>query len=479
MADRSARRARSRGAIALVALAVVAVVASATAASTRMQLSAGAAPAQFAYGGSLAVTGTLSDAGVGLGGAAIELQSNTYPYHGFVTIAHAQTGSDGSYSFAALRPGRDTRLRVVLAADQTTASAVLAIAVDAVPSLHAKSLAPGQVRLEAHIRHVALGSSTAAWWYVAPHGSKSFRVAAVTRPNDGTRERTDASTTVTPPSQSFSWRVCLVGRWSEAMGAAAAATRACPHGSFEATPGNGPGWEAEADGRTLATFPSRTDVAAAVRYLDGRAGRSSLAVADTSGRISGVRLRSHFETASVIKVMFLTAFLQRLAADGRGLSAHDERLLEPMIHISDNDAASAVLEAVGEPAVERVAREAGMRDYKPGVGWWAFSQTSASDQVRMALALERLIPPQFYGYARGLMANIEPEQSWGFPPVARPRWQVFFKTGALPSRGLFNEVALLERPGVRFAAAVLTDGDPSQSYGEETIAGVARALLGE
>jgi hypothetical protein len=61
--------------------------------------------------------------------------------------------------------------------------------------------------------------------------------------------------------------------------------------------------------------------------------------------------------------------------------------------------------------------------------------------------------------------------------VARPRWQVFFKTGALPERGLFNEVARLERAGVTFSVAVLTDGDPSMAYGEETIAGVAARLL--
>ncbi len=50
------------------------------------------------------------------------------------------------------------------------------------------------------------------------------------------------------------------------------------------------------------------------------------------------------------------------------------------------------------------------------------------------------------------MAGIEPSQSWGVPPVARPRWQVFFKTGALPSQGLFNEVARLERPGLTFTS---------------------------
>ena len=53
-----------------------------------------------------------------------------------------------------------------------------------------------------------------------------------------------------------------------------------------------------------------------------------------------------------------------------------------MIHESNNDDASAVLGIVGGAAVARVAREAGMRDYAPGVGWWAFTQTSAADQAR-------------------------------------------------------------------------------------------------
>ena len=92
-------------------------------------------------------------------------------------------------------------------------------------------------------------------------------------------------------------------------------------------------------------------------------------------------------------------------------------------------------------------------------------------------ALARLIPRKFYAYARGLLSGIEPSQSWGIPPVARPRWQIFFKTGALPSEGLFNEVARLERPGVSFSVAVLTTGDPSMAYGEQTIAGVGAALL--
>ena len=118
-----------------------------------------------------------------------------------------------------------------------------------------------------------------------------------------------------------------------------------------------------------------------------------------------------------------------------------------------------------------------MSDYAPATGWWAFTQTSAADQARLMLALDRLIPTRFYGYARALLAGIEPSQSWGIPPVARPRWRVFFKTGQLPSEGLYNEVARLERPAVTFTIAVLTTGDPSMGYGQQTIEGLAARLL--
>jgi hypothetical protein len=233
----------------------------------------------------------------------------------------------------------------------------------------------------------------------------------------------------------------------------------------------------EGSGIPVAAYPSAGAISAAVRFLDGRAGRTSLAVLDSHGHLGGARLREHFETASVVKVMMLVAFLQMRDAEHRALGANDNALLYPMIHVSDNNAASAVFAIVGSSAVSRVAREAGMSDYAPGVGWWAYTQTSAGDQARLFLALQRLIPHRFYAYARGLMAGIEPSQSWGVPPVARPRWQVFFKTGALPERGLFNEVARLERGPITFTIAVFTDGDPSMAYGEQTIEGVAAILL--
>ena len=116
----------------------------------------------------------------------------------------------------------------------------------------------------------------------------------------------------------------------------------------------------------------------------------------------------------------------------------------------------------------------------PGVGWWAFTQTSAADQARFFIALPQLIPHQFWPYARGLLAGIEPLQSWGIPQAARPTWSVFFKGGwrGTAEGELVSQIARLEHRGRKIAIAVMTVGDPSMYYGEETIEGVTARLLG-
>jgi hypothetical protein len=124
-----------------------------------------------------------------------------------------------------------------------------------------------------------------------------------------------------------------------------------------------------------------------------------------------------------------------------------------------------------------VAREAGMTDFATSSGWRAFTGTSAADQARFFSMLGQLIPRQFYPYARGLLSGIAPSQSWGVPAVARPRWEVFFKGGWLPKEGVFTQVARLERGSVSLSLSVLTSGEPSMSYGQQTIAGVASELL--
>jgi hypothetical protein len=457
-----------------------------TTAAVLPTLTAEVSPAEVTYGARVTVSGTVAEGAAPVAGASLELQASPYPYRAWEAVVAGVTGPTGSFLLSAVKPQRNERLRVI-ATQSRAASPDLGVTVDPRVALASADLGPGRVRLSVKIAH-APGASppVPAHWYVALRGSETYHLAAVTATNELPGAVTYASAIVNPPAKRFRFRVCVNPSWEATMGPAAAHGR-CPAHGFRlpsakrsaAVPRARAAFEfgGEGHGRPIAPYPGAEAIASARAYLAARAGRTSFAVVDSAGRLSGLNTREHFETASVVKVMFLTAYLQMLQARHRSLGAGDRALLYPMIHESNNNSASAVLGIVGGAAVARVAREAGMRDYAPGVGWWAFSQTSAADQARLLAQLGRLIPSRFYGYARYLMSTIESEQSWGVPPVARPAWQVFFKTGALPSQGLFNEVALLERGPVSFTVAVFTDGDPSMAYGEQTIEGVAQRLL--
>jgi Beta-lactamase enzyme family len=469
---------RSAAAAAISLVLPLAALAAAGPAAPNAELSASATTAELTIGATLTVNGTLSVESRGVPGAPLVLQSEPYPSHGFAAVATASTGPDGSFSFAGIRANRNLRLRVATAGAPPAMSRELPVYVDPAVALDATPLGRGKTRLSVRVRHTLEGGAqpVRAWWFAAPRGTSRLRLVAVTSTRELAPGLTRASAIINPPAKRFAWRVCMNPAWEPAMGRSRTHGQ-CPRGDFKPSRGQALQDRGEGRGAPAAPYPSPGAIAAAARFLEARAGRTAFAVVDSSGRLAGVRVREHFQTASVIKVMMLVAYLQMLQARHRGLTGADTALLYPMIHISDNDAASAVLGVVGSAAIARVARESGMSDYAPGVGWWAFTQTSAADQARFMLGLDRLIPPRFYAYARGLLSGIEPSQSWGIPPVARPRWQVFFKTGQIPSEGLYNEVARLERPGVTFTIAVFTSGDPSMSYGRQTIGGLAARLL--
>jgi hypothetical protein len=237
--------------------------------------------------------------------------------------------------------------------------------------------------------------------------------------------------------------------------------------------------ERRADHAARPSYPSRPRVRAATRFLSRRAGRKAFAVVDDRGRLAGYHVHNRFHSASVVKSMLLVAYLRHLAAEHRGLDAASKGLMYPMIHSSDNDAASAILAIVGEQALDRVARDAGMGDYESGDATWGFTEISAADLARFFYRQDAMIPLRFVAYARWLLSTIEASESWDIPAVARPEFRVYFKGGWLPEvEGLVNQAARLERPGISFSLAVLSTHDPSMQYGEQTIAGVTERLLG-
>jgi hypothetical protein len=219
------------------------------------------------------------------------------------------------------------------------------------------------------------------------------------------------------------------------------------------------------------------DLAAARAYALGRAGDVSFHVRTERGRWSLDADRSA-PSASVIKAMLMVAYLNRRSVRERPLSAADLRLLDPMIRRSGNVAATRVRDIVGDAALRRLARRAGMTRFSTHA-IWGLSRITARDQTRLWLRFESFVPPRHRELAMALLRDIVPRQRWGFGRLALPAgWELHFKGGWGSGTGLVDhQVALLRRGEERVAVAILTTGNPSHAYGKQTLRGVAERLL--
>jgi hypothetical protein len=217
-----------------LALALPAVIsASAPAAAGAPELAASLSSAQVTVGATVAVTGRLTSAGQELAGVALVLEAAPYPFRGFAPVARATSAQDGSFSFAGIRPDRNTRLRVVSEGPQAVTGPVLAATVDPKVLGGARSLGPGRVRLTLRVRHAitADGGAVSVRWFLAARGSHVFRLAAVTASREVSPGVTYASVIVDPPVRRFVYRVCMNPPWERAMGPPATHRR-CPEATF-------------------------------------------------------------------------------------------------------------------------------------------------------------------------------------------------------------------------------------------------------
>lgn len=216
----------------------------------------------------------------------------------------------------------------------------------------------------------------------------------------------------------------------------------------------------------------------AINYAGTRSGTISFAVMGPAGRIYGYRRESTAYSASVIKVMFMAAYLRHPSVRDRKLHDSDRQLLGPMIKRSDNASASRVAGFVGPDQINRLAADARMQDFSYVVDPWGESVISSRDQVRFMFNLDRYIPERHEDYARYLLSHIVKSQRWGIARLNRPNWRLFFKGGWGSGTGWADhQIAFLERGGKRIAVAILIMYSPSHEYGKETLKGIADRLL--
>jgi hypothetical protein len=428
-------------------------------------ITAKATPSLIHGFGHVTISGTVSGA---TPGSVVRLYTSPYPYATPTTSLTTSPAPDGSYSFS-VSADRNTRYRVDLVElTGTAASASTSVEVIGRTITTVKALPLGRARVRILVFHpgrLYWARAKVSWWF-ASHRGRYIR-ATPTRSRILSRYVIAFSTTIALPAGPFRWRACLHVRDAGAL----TNPRRPPHCSAIGYHGGG---------FLPYGFPGPGAIARAEGYLSSRAGRTAMAVVDSEGRMSGVHEHWTFITGSVVKAMLLVAYLRHLHDIGQHrVDSNSNSFLYPMIHVSDNSAATQCWSIVGDGQLYALAHAAGMTDFSIS-GIWANAQLSAADQAKFFFEMDSLIPKEFVGYARFLLSTIAGYESWGIPAVARPLgYQVFFKGGwrGTSLGQLVHQIGRVEGHHRTFSIAVMTDGDPDMGYGINTIQGVTGALL--
>lgn len=396
----------------------------------------------------------------------VRLYETAYPYPPATLVRATATTADGSFSFT-VSPDRNVRYRLLVPSTGDVAAAAIRVAGRVIVKVRALPFGIAGVTILVFHPPDLRWAGTTVHWDFAGGGSRNYLAAPASTAHRLGPHIAALSTQIALPAGRFRFRACFHPGNAHAF-----------YDAVSVPECSGLGYRGS--GSLPAGFPGRSAVTKATRYLSRRTGRTAFAVVDSEGRLSGVRVHSTFHTASVVKAMLLVAYLRRLDARGQHhVDSYSNSFLYPMIHVSDNSAATQTWSIVGDSGLYAIAREAGMTDFSVS-GSWGTAMLSPADQAHYFFEMDSLIPREFVGYARFLLSTIAPSQSWGIPVIARPLgYQAFFKDGSEPTGlgQLVHQIDRLEGHHRRLAIAVMTDGDPTMQYGIDTIQGVAAALL--
>lgn len=153
-------------------------------------------------------------------------------------------------------------------------------------------------------------------------------------------------------------------------------------------------------------------------YSERRAGDVSFAVVCPAGRMYGYRRTVQVPMASVIKAMFMTAYLRHPSVRDRPLHDSNRSLLGPMIKRSDNDAATRIADFLGPRRINRLARIARMQEFhytRP----WGLSLTSARSS-ELLLRTRALHPEAARGLRALPLVAHHRVTAWGIGQLNRP-----------------------------------------------------------
>ena len=183
-------------------------------------------------------------------------------------------------------------------------------------------------------------------------------------------------------------------------------------------------------------------------------------------------------TASTVKVDILGTLLARAQAEGRGLTAEEQSLAVPMITQSLDSAANALWVRLGPGAVSAFERGSGLTSTVPATdGVWGTTTTTALDRIAMIRSLVNpggVLNDASKAYILNLMEHITPSQDWGITGGVPAGVTVALKNGFSVINGWqINSFGWVNGQGRNYFIAALTDGNPTEAYGIDTINGIS------
>ncbi|MCL2554430.1 MAG: serine hydrolase [Actinomycetia bacterium] len=220
------------------------------------------------------------------------------------------------------------------------------------------------------------------------------------------------------------------------------------------------------------------DVAVAVTDLDD--GVEVSAAFDSSDDAGNT-----YDTASIVKVDILAALLLRAQHADTHLTANQRALATVMIEQSDNDAATALWDAIGGgPGLAEANETLGLDHTTPGSGeLWGLTQTTPGDQLTLLRAVfvgaDSPLSSASRAYIAGLMGAVTATQNWGVSAADSDDAGFALKNGWLQRTrtGLWdvNSIGQVVRDGHRLLIAVLSSGQGSERAGIDLVERAATA----
>ena len=221
----------------------------------------------------------------------------------------------------------------------------------------------------------------------------------------------------------------------------------------------------------------------ATGYVQGLAApqQAAFAVVSASGQVLAAdNATTAVYGASITKAMLLVAYLEQLG--DRPVPPDARAELEPMIEISDNAAGSWTFAQVGAAGVAAVADQVGMTGFRLDTSDPDYtlgqSLVTALDQARLFARIDQLMPALNRTYGMGLLSDISAAERWGILSAGIAGITAS-KAGWKPeaSGWVVNQAAQISTAAQTLGVAVTSQGEPSQTAGEQVLQTVSGDLF--